>query len=88
MMVRGAHGASSSVTSEARKAFLAARAQSDPAIREARAKLEKRLLDVSADAVSAGPSTFSLLYESRDGRLCLFQAEDGHLSAVDSSKLA
>ena len=38
-------------------------------------------------APSAEMARFSLLYESRDGRLCLFQDADGHLVAVDASKL-
>ena len=29
----------------------------------------------------------TLLYESRDGRFCLFEDADGHLAAVDASKL-
>lgn len=33
-------------------------------------------------------SRFHNLYESRDGGLCLFEDEDGHLVAVDASKLA
>ncbi|WP_165172062.1 hypothetical protein [Adlercreutzia sp. ZJ242] len=36
----------------------------------------------------ASPATFSMLYESHDGRLCLFEDEDGHLTSVDASKLA
>ena len=34
------------------------------------------------------PGAFKMLYESRDGRLCLFEGNDGHLSAVDASKFA
>ena len=34
------------------------------------------------------PARFSHLYESRDGALCLFEDEFGHLHAVDSSRLA
>ncbi|MEG0016856.1 MAG: hypothetical protein RSB04_09375 [Gordonibacter sp.] len=33
-------------------------------------------------------SRFRSLYESRDGALCVFEDEQGHLVAVDSSKLA
>ena len=33
------------------------------------------------------PGTFQMLYQSRDGRLCLFESKEGHLSAVDASKL-
>ncbi|MBS6975680.1 MAG: hypothetical protein KH158_08385, partial [Eggerthellaceae bacterium] len=31
---------------------------------------------------------FRNLYESRDGSLCVFEDEHGHLVAVDASKLA
>lgn len=31
---------------------------------------------------------FSLLYESDDERLCLFEDCEGHLSAVDASRFA
>lgn len=33
-------------------------------------------------------SRFSVIYESRDGRLCLFEDAQGHVSAVDSSRFA
>lgn len=44
-----------------------------------------------SDGDSAGRidvATFRELYTSRDGALTLFESEDGHLMAVDSSKLA
>ncbi len=44
-------------------------------------------LDVERDSSSA-PGTFSLLYESKDGRLCTFEDSQGHLTSVDSSRLA
>lgn len=34
------------------------------------------------------PGAFQMLYESRDRRLCLFETREGHLAAVDASKLA
>ena len=34
------------------------------------------------------PSRFTLVYESKDGRLCLFADADGHLTAVPAEKLA
>ena len=34
------------------------------------------------------PAKISLLYESKDGRLCLFEDALGHLSAVRASRLA
>lgn len=41
-----------------------------------------------APARLALPARFQSLYQSRDGRLCLFEDEHGHLTAVDASKLA
>ena len=43
--------------------------------------------DDSPSVPASVPSTFSLLYESRDNRLCLFETRDGHLTAVDASRL-
>ena len=40
-----------------------------------------------ACAVLELPATFSLVYESSDGRLCLFEDASGHLNAVDASRL-
>lgn len=34
------------------------------------------------------PSQFSLVYESKDGRLCMFEDKDGHLTVVRAEKLA
>ena len=34
------------------------------------------------------PGGFSLIYESKDRRFCLFEDADGHLTAVRASKLA
>ena len=39
-------------------------------------------------ASRSAPARLMRLYESRDGKLCLFESADGHLAAVDSSKLA
>lgn len=33
-------------------------------------------------------ANITLLYESRDGRMCLFEDSHGHLTAVRASKLA
>ena len=41
---------------------------------------ESHVLDV--------PAKITLLYESKDRRLCLFEDANGHLSAVRSSRLA
>lgn len=47
-----------------------------------------------AGAMSAAPAarqrlaTFRSLYSSRDGALCVYEDEDGHLIAVDASKFA
>lgn len=39
-------------------------------------------------ALATSPAKLSLLYESADGRLCLFEDALGHLSAVRASRLA
>ena len=39
-------------------------------------------------AAYAAPAKITLLYESRDGRLCLFEDAKGHLFVVPSSLLA
>lgn len=49
--------------------------------------LDRRMQSSLAGAES-GLGCFALVYESRDGRLCLFEDAQGHLSAVDSSRLA
>lgn len=47
-----------------------------------------------AGAIPAAPAarqrlaTFRSLYSSRDGALCVYEDEDGHLIAVDASKFA
>ncbi len=43
-----------------------------------------RAMEASARII---PGRFSLLYESDDGRLCLFEDVEGHLSAVDARRL-
>jgi len=44
----------------------------------------------STSMVRQGPqaATFKLIYESRDGKLCLFEDAEGHLTAVNSKRLA
>ena len=42
----------------------------------------------AAEGRSVVPARFSLLYESRDERLCVFEDAEGHLSAVDARRLA
>ena len=39
-------------------------------------------------APAPAPARIKLIYESRDGRLCLFQDANGHLTAVRASQLA
>ncbi len=43
-----------------------------------------RAMEASARII---PGRFSLIYESEDGRLCLFEDAEGHLSAVDARRL-
>ena len=87
MAARGKHAASVTVTSAGRRAFLEKRASSEPAIRAARKALLARSRGASSDESGFQLGAFEMLYQSDDGRLCLFQTDDGHLSAVDSSKL-
>ena len=41
----------------------------------------------TTEEASVPLARITLLYESRDGRFCLFEDADGHLAAVDASKL-
>ena len=43
--------------------------------------------DEAVEETLAPLARFTLLYESRDGRFCLFEDAEGHLAAVDASKL-
>lgn len=52
------------------------------------AEQAERRCGCEAPANPGQPSRFDLLYESDDGKLCLFETHDGHLSAVPSSLLA
>lgn len=40
------------------------------------------------EQVEFPPAQFTLVYESKDNRFCLFQDKDGHLTAVRAEKLA
>ena len=42
----------------------------------------------AAEHLQAELATFTLIYESRDGRLCLFEDKQGHLHAVQAARLA
>ena len=52
-----------------------------------RARAQDEDARLSEHAVLA-PARISLLYESRDGRFCLFEDANGHISAVRSARLA
>ena len=41
-----------------------------------------------SDSALPALARISLLYESRDGKFCLFEDANGHLSAVRSARLA
>ena len=43
---------------------------------------------IPAPAPAVTPAKITLLYESRDGKLCLFEDARGHLFAVPSALLA
>ena len=87
-MPRGKHGASSSITTQGRRSFLERRAVSEPGIKAAKAALNARQAAADKNLDSNFPGTFELLYQSKDGKLRLYQTGDGHLSSVDGSKLA
>ena len=40
------------------------------------------------EKVDFPPARFALVYESKDGRLCMFEDKDGHLTVVRAEKLA
>ena len=42
----------------------------------------------AADEIEFPPSTFTLVYQSKDGKLCLFEDAAGHITAVRAEKLA
>ena len=42
----------------------------------------------SSEKATFSPGTFSLVYESKDKRFCLFEDKSGHLTAVRAEKLA
>lgn len=44
-------------------------------------------MQLSGVASDGSLAAISLIYESRDGRLCLFEDAQGHISAVDSARL-
>ena len=44
--------------------------------------------DTHDSGKAAVPAWFTLVRESRDGRLCLFEDADGHYTVVRSARLA
>ena len=44
--------------------------------------------DIDCEGSDQPPARITLLYESRDGKLCLFEDGEGHLTAVRAEKLA
>lgn len=64
----------------------------DRAHRARMIKLNARLLTERVQGSACGSQQalgcFSLIYESRDGRLCLYEDAQGHVSAVDSARFA
>ena len=74
-------------SSARRKAFLERRSEGESSIRAAVQALNMRRQEARSIAEAPLPSTFEMLYQSDDGRFCLFQTEDGHISAVDSSRM-
>lgn len=40
------------------------------------------------ETIEFSPGRFMLVYESKDGRLCMFEDVEGHLTVVRAEKLA
>ena len=49
---------------------------------------EVRLTEAGSNRAGAVPGRISLLYESRDGGICVFEDAEGHLTSVRASRLA
>lgn len=81
-------GANRASARQTRAAYERQRAFRHRAIVRKLRDVQGRMSLPAPDAAAAQFATFSMLYESADGRLCLFEDAQGHLSAVDSSKLA
>ena len=48
--------------------------------------VEAEIEERRAELVNGMPMGYTLIYESKDGRLCLYQDREGHLVAADTSK--
>lgn len=55
---------------------------------ESASACEVRLTEAGGNRVGAVPARVSLLYESRDGGICVFEDAEGHLTSVRASRLA
>ncbi len=65
-----------------------ARAFRQRVIKRLKRDVDVRMKPAGGEATAPMFATFSMLYESTDGRLCLFEDAYGHLTAVDASKMA
>ena len=54
----------------------------------ARAKDRSKQKAAEIETVIQAPAQIRLLYESADGRFCVFEDANGHITAVRASKLA
>ena len=59
-----------------------------PDARSALPEGEQPADDCASSSRRVLPAQITLLYESRDGRFCLFEDAQGHLSAVNAARLA
>ena len=59
-----------------------------PDVRAAHPNSEQPADDRASSARHVPPAKITLLYESKDGRFCLFEDAQGHLSAVNAARLA
>lgn len=71
-----------------REGYVLRRLSRSRSIAEKLDELHERMASTASGARDAAPAAFGLLYESRDGRLCLFESASGHLTAVDSARFA
>ena len=72
----------------ARADYERSRAFRQRTIKRLKRDISERMNPTGEEGASGSFATFSVLYESQDGRLCLFEDANGHITAVDSSKMA
>lgn len=65
-----------------------AAARNSAAVQDVQGQAPPQPGDAADESAAANPlAPFSLLYESKDGRLCTFEDAQGHLTSVDSQHM-